>query len=207
MRRRYARGELGDGEVAQSWLEQFQSWFDEAVAQAGAGEANAMQLATVDAVGHPSVRTVLLKGFDERGVVFFTNYESAKGRDLSQNPYAAAVLLWPSLERQVRLAGAVSRISRAETDAYFATRPRGSQLGAWASPQSAVIASRAELVAAEQAARARFAGSEVPTPPHWGGYLISPEEVEFWQGRPDRLHDRIRYRRADGTWVTERLAP
>jgi pyridoxamine 5'-phosphate oxidase len=207
MRRRYVRGQLGDGDVAQTWLEQFDAWFAEAVPQAVAGEANAMQVATVDASGRPSVRTVLLKGFDARGVVFFTNHESAKGRDLSQNPYAAAVLLWPSLERQVRLRGSVERVATAQTDAYFASRPRGSQLGAWASPQSSVIASRAELVAAEQAAEARFAGVAVPTPPHWGGYRISPEEVEFWQGRPDRLHDRIRYRLAGGTWVTERLAP
>ncbi len=207
MRRRYERGELGDGAAAVSWLGQFRVWFAEAVVEASVLEPNAMQVATVDAAGRPSVRTVLIKGFDDRGVDFYTNYDSEKARDLAVNPYAAAVLVWLPLERQVRLSGAVARIDRAETEAYFASRPRGSQLGAWASPQSRVVASRAELDALMAAAEERFAGIDVPAPPNWGGYRIAVELVEFWQGRPDRLHDRIRHRLDRGSWVTERLAP
>ncbi len=175
------------------------SWFAEAVAEPAVLEANAMQVATVDATGRPSVRTVLVKGFDERGVVFYTNYESAKARDLAARPYAAAVLAWLPLERQVRLSGPVTRVERAETEAYFASRPRGSQLAAWASPQSDAVPSRAALETAVRATEERFAGADVPAPPNWGGYRIAPEEVEFWQGRADRLHDRIRYRRLPAT--------
>lgn len=207
MRRRYQRGALGDDATAASWLSQLRDWFADAVAQPGVLEPNAMQLATVDAAGRPSVRTVLAKGFDDRGIVFYTNYDSDKARDLAGNPYAAAVLVWLALERQVRLSGPVSRIDRAETEAYFASRPRGSQLGAWASPQSRVVASRADLDALMAAAEERFADSEVPAPPNWGGYRIAVEVAEFWQGRADRLHDRIRHRLDRGTWVTERLAP
>jgi pyridoxamine 5'-phosphate oxidase len=208
LRRRYERDQLGDETVAADWLAQFQRWFDAAVSELSIVEANAMQLATVDAAGHPEVRTVLLKGFDERGLVFYTNYDSAKGVALAARPYASAVLAWVALERQIRFSGPVSRVSADETAAYFASRPRGSQLGAWASPQSAVIESRADLDRAEREVAARFpAGTEVPVPPNWGGYRIGPEQVEFWQGRPDRLHDRIRFRRADGEWVRERLAP
>jgi pyridoxamine 5'-phosphate oxidase len=149
----------------------------------------------------------LCKGLDERGVVFYTNYDSAKGRDLDARPYAAAVLAWVSMQRQVRVTGRVSRVSAAETAEYFHTRPRGSQLGAWASPQSAVLPSRAVLDEQWDAAERRFAGADVPVPPHWGGYLITPDSVEFWQGRPDRLHDRLRYRQEGQTWSLERLAP
>jgi pyridoxamine 5'-phosphate oxidase len=165
-------------------------------------------VATVGADGRPSVRTVLLKGFDERGFVFYTNHDSAKGHDLAANPYAAAVLVWVPLERQVRFSGPVTVVDRVETEAYFASRPRGSQLGAWASPQSAVVGGRAVLDAAVTATEQRFAGRDViPAPPFWGGYRIAPEVVEFWQGRPDRLHDRVRYRHDGAQWTAERLAP
>lgn len=210
-RRDYHRGHLDETTVADSWTEQFRRWFADADAALHGTEVNAMQVATVDGAGRPSVRTVLLKGYDERGVVFYTNYRSAKGRDLAGQPYAAAVLAWLALERQVRFAGPVEPVARAETAAYFATRPRGSQLGAWASPQSRVIASREALDAAGAEVAERFAGQErIPPPEHWGGFRIAPESVEFWQGRTDRLHDRLRYRRDPGSgagWTIERLAP
>jgi pyridoxamine 5'-phosphate oxidase len=208
MRRRYERSELADDALSVGWLTQFRQWFAEAAAEVDVVEANAMQLATVDAGGRPSVRTVLLKGFDERGFVFYTNQGSAKGHDLAANPYAAAVLVWLRLERQVRLSGPVTVVDRAETEAYFASRPRGSQLGAWASPQSTVVADRAALDAAVAATERRFGDTDViPAPPFWGGYRIAPEVVEFWQGRPDRLHDRVRYRHDGERWTAERLAP
>ncbi|MEP7178727.1 MAG: pyridoxamine 5'-phosphate oxidase [Pseudonocardiales bacterium] len=206
-RRGYLRGQLDETVVSRTWLEQLQLWYADAAADPAVIEVNAMQVATVDAAGRPSVRTVLVKGFDERGVVFYTNYESAKAHDLEANPYAAAVLVWLSQERQVRLTGAVSRVSRAETEAYFASRPRGSQVGAWASPQSTVVPSRAALEDAARAVEERFAGREVPAPSNWGGYRVAPDSVEFWQGRGDRLHDRIRFRLETQAWVVERLAP
>lgn len=208
MRRDYGRGHLDEASVAADWLTQFERWFADATVALRGTEVNAMQVATVDGAGRPSVRTVLLKAFDDRGLVFFTNYDSAKGRDLAGTPYAAAVIVWPALERQVRVTGPVERIARAETEAYFATRPRGAQLGAWASPQSRVIGARADLDAAEAAAVERFAGQEpIPPPDHWGGLRIVPEAVEFWQGRTDRLHDRLRFRRDATGWTLERLAP
>ncbi len=207
MRQAYRRAQLAQCMVAPTWLEQLRAWFDEALANDAMVEPNAMQVATVDGAGRPSVRTVLAKAIDERGVVFYSNYDSAKGRDLASRPYAAAVFAWLALERQARLTGMVDRVGRAETEAYFASRPRGSQLAAWASAQSAVVASRAVLEAAIREVEARFAGQDVPAPPNWGGYLIRPESVEFWQGREDRLHDRIRYRRDGTVWVIERLAP
>ncbi|HVU90879.1 MAG TPA: pyridoxamine 5'-phosphate oxidase, partial [Jatrophihabitans sp.] len=157
----------------------------------------------------PAVRTVLAKALDERGVVFYTNYESAKARDLAANPRAAAVFVWLAHQRQVRLSGPVAPVTREETEAYFATRPRESQLGAWASPQSEVVESRAALDAMAAAVAARFGADDpIPAPPNWGGYRLTPDAVEFWQGRTGRLHDRIRYRRtAEGAWVRERLAP
>lgn len=207
LRRTYLRGELSESSVAATWLEQLRSWFDDAVQHSGSPEPNAMQVATVDDAGHPAVRTVLAKGIDERGVVFYTNYSSAKGRDLDARPYAAAVFLWQSLERQVRLSGPVHRVAPDETAAYFGSRPRGSQLGAWASPQSQVITSRRQLLDELSAVQERFGTGAVPPPPHWGGYRIEPVAVEFWQGRPDRLHDRLRFRRDGDAWLLERLAP
>lgn len=206
-RRGYQRGQLDENVVARTWLDQLRRWFTDATAEPSVVEMTAMQLATVDTAGRPSVRTVLVKGLDERGVVFYTNYESAKARDLDARPSAAAVLVWLPLERQVRLSGPVTRVERAETEAYFAARPRGSQLGAWASPQSRVVPSRAALEDAVREIEERFAGGEVPAPPNWGGYRLAPDVVEFWQGRADRLHDRIRYRLDGDAWVIERLAP
>jgi pyridoxamine 5'-phosphate oxidase len=198
---------LGAARVDAGWLAVLRSWRAEAAADARVVEPDAMQVATLERSGRPAVRTVLLKALDERGLVFYTNYSSAKAEEPAAHPYAAAVLVWTPLARQVRARGAVTRIDRAETEAYFATRPRGSQLGAWASPQSRVIASRAALQDAVAEVERRFTGGAVPTPPHWGGYRITPDEVEFWLGRPDRLHDRIRYRQDGTAWVTERLAP
>jgi pyridoxamine 5'-phosphate oxidase len=207
LRRTYRHAALDETNLAADWHEQLTRWFLEAVGDGRAVEPNAVQLATADAEGRPSVRTVLVKSFDQRGVVFYTNYRSAKARDLAARPYASAVFVWLPLERQVRLSGPVAPLSRAETEAYFAARPRGSQLGAWASPQSEVVASRAALDAAYTEVERRFAGEDVPAPPHWGGYRLTPDAVEFWQGRPDRLHDRLRFRRAQAGWTVERLAP
>ncbi len=200
------RGQLSEESVASSWLDQLRGWFDEAVAAPEILEPNAIQLAT-SAEGIPSVRTVLVKALDDRGIVFYTGYDSAKGRDLAANPVASALFAWLPLERQVRLSGPVEQVGRDETARYFASRPRGSQLGAWASPQSEVIASRAELARLQAEVEARFAGQDVPPPPRWGGYLLRPVAVEFWQGRADRLHDRLRYRLDGERWIIERLAP
>lgn len=207
LRRDYGSTELGDAAADAGWYERLRAWFDAAVANPAIIEPNAIQLATVDAAGRPSVRTVLVKALDERGIVFYTNYDSAKARELERIPYAAAVFAWLALERQVRLSGPIERVTRAETEAYFATRPRGAQIAAWASAQSSVIASRASLESQVAAIEARFAGMDVPAPPNWGGYRLRPEVVEFWQGRHDRLHDRLRHRIVDGAWVIERLAP
>lgn len=212
-RRDYRTGELTEQLVASTWLEQLRRWYAEAVAGPEIIEANAMQVATVDSAGHPDVRTVLARGFDESGIVFFTNYSSAKGQQLAEQPYAAAVFSWLGLERQVRLRGPVHKVAREETARYFAGRPRESQIGAWASPQSQVIADRAELERLVTEASRRFGTAELEPPPYWGGYRIEVSEIEFWQGREFRLHDRIRFRRvagdADGSarWVVERLAP
>jgi pyridoxamine 5'-phosphate oxidase len=207
LRRDYRYGVLDETTIAPDWLTQLRAWFDHALDDLGALEANALQVATVDDAGHPSLRTVLAKGIDERGVSFFTNYDSSKGRDLDARGYAAIQFVWQAHERQVRITGSVSRVSRAETEAYFATRPRGSQLGAWASPQSRVVASRAVLEQELADVTARFGDGPVPAPPHWGGYRVSPDSVEFWQGREDRLHDRLRFRLVDCAWELERLAP
>lgn len=207
LRRSYGRAELSESTVAATWLEQLTAWYTEAVELAGSPEPNALQVATVDAAARPSLRTVLAKAIDERGITFYTNYGSQKARELDARPYAAAQFLWLAHERQVRLTGTVQRASPEETAAYFHSRPRGSQLGAWASPQSQVIASRAELERAYAEAESRYADGEIPVPDHWGGYLLTPDSVEFWQGRPDRLHDRLRFRRAGADWTLERLAP
>ena len=207
LRRDYRAAELRDSAAGVDWLTQLRLWFDEAVRSGVVVEPNAIQLATVDAAGRPSVRTVLVKAMDERGVVFYTNYESVKAHDLAENPYAAAVFAWLPLERQARLSGPVQQVTRAETEAYFATRPRGSQVAAWASAQSSVITSRSALESKVREVEARFAGLPVPAPPNWGGYRLRPEIVEFWQGRHDRLHDRLQHRLVNGEWVVERLAP
>jgi pyridoxamine 5'-phosphate oxidase len=205
MRRDYEERGLRKADLLADPIEQFTRWFDEAC-KAPLLEPNAMTLATVDAAGQPAARTVLLKGIDRRGLVFYTNLDSRKARELAANPKAALLFWWPPHARQVRFEGEIEPVEVAEADAYFATRPRGSQIGAWASAQSSVIADRAALDAAEEQVAARFPG-EVPRPPFWGGYRLVPACVEFWQGRLNRLHDRLRYtRRADG-WTLERLAP
>jgi pyridoxamine 5'-phosphate oxidase len=208
MRGLYAARTLDEGGLAPGWLAQFERWLDEAIA-APLPESNAMILATADAAGRPSARTVLLKLVDERGFVLYTNLESRKGRDAAANPHAALVFPWTQLHRQVTVTGDVEPVADDEADAYFASRPRGSRLGALASPQSRVIASRADLDAARAELEARYPeGADVPRPAHWSGLRVVPDSVEFWQGRPDRLHDRLRYRRTDdGAWVVERLAP
>ena len=207
LRLAYARAALGEGDVLADPIEQFRAWFDEARA-ARLREPNAMTLATATTDGAPSARIVLLKGIDARGFVFYTDYRSRKGAELEANPRAALVFHWMELERQVRATGRVERVSRAESERYFAGRPLGSRIGAWASHQSRVIAGREELERQEAEVAARYPEGDVPLPPHWGGFRVEPDEVEFWQGRRNRLHDRLRYRRGqDGTWVTERLAP
>lgn len=188
-------------------IKQFDKWFAAAI-KADIRDANAMALATATPDGKPSVRIVLLKSFDEAGFVFFTNYSSAKGRELERNPHASLVLYWMEVERQIRVDGAVEKISREESEEYFHTRPVGAQIGAWASQQSEVIDGRRVLDARLAEMTQRFAGRDIPLPPHWGGYRLKPEAIEFWHGRANRLHDRFRYkRRADGSWVIDRLSP
>ena len=211
LRTEYMRETLDESNVAPDPYRQFEHWFT-AAAKAQLREPNAMTLATVDPDGRPAARIVLLKKFDARGFAFFTNRMSRKGRELAANPRAALLFFWPDLERQVRIEGAASPLGRAESAAYFSGRPRPSQVGAWASPQSEVIAGREALESrfAEVEARYRDESDAVPCPPHWGGYRLVPDSIEFWQGRPSRLHDRIRYRRARehaGAWVIDRLAP
>lgn len=207
MRREYAQVKgLTEEDLAADWVTQFAQWLADAVA-AELPEPNAMVVGTADSEGRPSARTVLLKGYDERGLVFYTNYESRKGSESRVNPYASLVFPWFAMHRQVVVAGSVAPVDRAETEAYFATRPRDAQLGAWASPQSRVVADRAALDELLRATGERFP-DEVPPPPHWGGLRVTPHTVEFWQGRTGRLHDRLRYRRTDeGVWMIERLAP
>ncbi|MCC7169888.1 MAG: pyridoxamine 5'-phosphate oxidase [Planctomycetes bacterium] len=197
---------LAEHELAADPMRQFHAWFDEWLATDPL-EPNAMALATADASSVPSVRIVLLKGLAADGFSFFTNYESEKGMDLAANPNAALCFYWMPFERQVRVTGKVARMARKETEAYFRSRPRGSQIGAWASKQSAVLADRATLEREALDAEARFKGKDVPPPPNWGGYLLKPDTVEFWQGRSSRLHDRFRYARKGRGWVVERLYP
>lgn len=205
MRTEYT-GELAEEKLAASWFDQFATWFADAL-EAGLPEPNAMLLATATAEGRPSARTVLLKGYDQRGFTFFTNYDSRKGHDLAGNPRATLVFPWYHLHRQVIVGGTVTKIPREETEEYFAVRPRGAQLGAWASPQSTVIGSRADIEGWLAAAERRFGDGPIEAPPHWGGFRVAPDEVEFWQGRASRLHDRLRYVTADGVTRVERLAP
>lgn len=206
LRQEYSRARLDEHDALADPVAQFKLWFDQAVL-AEAREPNAMTVATVGGDGRPSARMMLLKGFEAGQFVFYTNRESRKGRELGANPRAALVFVWLAARRQVLVTGTVEEVSEAESDAYFASRPRGSQLAAWASPQSAPVPSRADLDAAAADMAARFAGREVPRPSFWGGYRVVPDAMEFWQGRADRLHDRFRFDRREGGWDVERLGP
>jgi len=206
LRHEYAAAGLAEGDLAADPISMFRRWFDEA-REGGLVEPNAMVVATASADGRPSVRTVLLKGVGPDGFRFFTNQASRKGRDLGANPACSLLFPWHALERQVRVEGRATPLSRADVEEYFAVRPRGSQLGAWASHQSEVVEGRDALRTAYDDAESRFEGQDVPVPDEWGGYLVRPEAVEFWQGRPSRLHDRLVYERAGDGWATHRLAP
>ncbi|HLV27913.1 MAG TPA: pyridoxamine 5'-phosphate oxidase [Burkholderiaceae bacterium] len=205
LRQKYGKFELLETGVAANPVEQFTHWFAEAL-EAGVPEPNAMTLATVSADGHPSARIVLLKGFDERGFVFYTNYESRKGRELAEQPRASLLFFWQLLERQVRIEGRIEKTSPEEADEYFRSRPLGSRIGAWVSPQSRPITR--EALEARNAELTEKLGDDPARPPHWGGYRVVPHHVEFWQGRPSRLHDRLAYElQGDGSWNLQRLAP
>ena len=206
IRRDYAMASLSERDVDPDPIRQFERWFADAVS-AQIPEPNAMTLATASRDGVPAARIVLLKGVDANGFVFYTDYRSRKGAELTENPLAALAFLWKEIERQVRITGSVARVSTAESEAYFRTRPPGSRLGAWASRQSSVITSREELETQLREVAARFPDGDVPLPPHWGGFRVMPDEIELWQGRPDRLHDRLLYRRRESTWEIVRLSP
>ncbi|MEV7687154.1 pyridoxamine 5'-phosphate oxidase [Streptomyces bungoensis] len=212
MRKQYRAAGLDEKDLATHPMDHFAGWFEDAARAALHGtlyEPNAMVVSTADATGRPSSRTVLMKQFDSEGFVFYTNYDSRKGRDLAENPYVSLLFPWHPIARQVIVTGTARRTSREETTAYFRTRPHGSRLGAWASAQSTVIASRTDLDTAYADLEARYPeGEEIPVPPHWGGFRITPRTIEFWQGRENRLHDRLRYAaEGDGTWTVERLSP
>jgi pyridoxamine 5'-phosphate oxidase len=205
VRREYAKAGLRKEDLAADPIEQLQRWLAEASA-ADPDDYTSMTLATADRDGRPSARIVLLKGCDERGLVFYTNYDSQKGRELAENPRAALVLYWAVLDRQVRIEGRVEKTSREESETYFHSRPLGSRIGASISRQSSVMSDRSELEEAAREITERY-GENPPLPDFWGGYRVIPDEIEFWQGRPDRLHDRLRYRKAEGGWLIERLSP
>lgn len=230
LRREYNLTGLRRRDLAADPIDQFQRWFDQAMGARASGrirkfliklykklllasgaellDLTAMTLATADKQGRPSARVVLLKGVDHRGFIFFTNYESRKGQELAENPHAALVLYWPEQEREVCIAGEISPLPPAESDAYFRSRPHGSRLAAWASKQSTAVKDRAALEERWRQLEAQYTNKEIPRPPFWGGYLLSPARMEFWQGRPNRLHDRFRYtRQPDKTWLIERLSP
>jgi len=207
IRKDYQMQSLLETDVAQDPFDQFANWWDDAM-KSELDEINAMTLATASATGMPAARIVLLKSFSADGFVFFTNYNSQKGIELQENPFASLVFFWKELERQVRISGRVEKVSAAESDAYFHSRPEGSRIGAWASPQSSVIASREVIETNITMIEQQFTEGEISRPPHWGGYVVIPEVIEFWQGRPSRLHDRIQYSKmAAGSWNVERLAP
>jgi pyridoxamine 5'-phosphate oxidase len=205
IRQEYMRAGLAEEDAAADPIEQFNRWFDDAL-RAELPLPNAMTLATATATGRPSARAVLLKGVDVAGFVFYTNYESRKARELGANPYASLMFLWTQLERQVRIEGSVEKVTPEESDEYFDSRPLGSRLGAWASPQSQPMPGRLTLVSQVAAIMLRY-GTAPPRPAHWGGYRVRPDAIEFWQGRADRLHDRLLYVRQDASWKLERLAP
>jgi pyridoxamine 5'-phosphate oxidase len=207
LRKEYGLGELLESSVDPNPLIQFSKWFDEACA-AKVPEPNAMTLATADAAGKPSARTMLLKGIESDGFVFHTNYTSKKGKCLADNPRAALVFFWQPVERQVRVEGTIQKLTREKSEEYFRSRPRPAQIGAWVSNQSGVLASRADLEERTAKMVQQFGNGPIPLPDFWGGYLLTPAEIEFWQGRPSRLHDRLRYtRQSDGKWKIERLSP
>jgi pyridoxamine 5'-phosphate oxidase len=207
LRKEYSQRSLHENEMAPHAMDQFERWWLEAL-QSELEEANAMTLATASVDGLPSARIVLLKGYHPSGFLFYTNYNSFKGRQLQENPRACLVFFWKALERQIRITGVVEKISQRESDAYFSSRPLGSRIGAWASPQSEVIQSGPWLLEQADKIEKKFAGGEIPRPPHWGGYLVRPVTIEFWQGRPNRLHDRMLYSlQENGEWSIERLAP
>jgi pyridoxamine 5'-phosphate oxidase len=206
-RKEHRRFCLVEAELHPDPIVQFEAWYQEA-ARDGVPESNAMALATATPEGRPSVRMVLLRGIDQAGFAFFTNYESRKAAEIESNPFAALVFFWHELERQVRVEGQVERVSEHESEVYFRSRPRGARIGAWASPQSRVVPGRAALESLFVKLESDYPGDEVPRPPNWGGYRVVPDSIEFWQGRPNRLHDRIRYsRQSEGSWLIERLAP
>ncbi|APE32211.1 pyridoxamine 5'-phosphate oxidase [Halomonas aestuarii] len=206
IRRDYEGGQLDESATPDDPLSLFDEWLALALETEG-DDGNAMTLATADSQGRPHARIVLLKGIDDRGMMFFTNYHSHKGSELANVPHAALVFWWPGLSRQVRVEGRVEQVSPGESDSYFASRPRGSQLGAWVATQSVVIPDRTWLAEREQRFQHAYEGQDIPRPIHWGGYRVIPDMIEFWQGQPSRLHDRIRYERRDGGWYRFRLAP